>query len=320
MRTPMLVGIVVAVHCVAVGSAVLIQGCRTPQAPKSEPVVLTETTEMKKPEAVPQVVLPVVEAPKVEAAPSVETTPYVVAKGDSLSIIAFKYGLKVPEVMALNGMTNPNKLRVGQKLMLPGTVNIAAPKRHVAKKAKTEEARPEAGEAAANEYTVEPGDSLSKIAVKHGTTVTAIKKANNMTSTALKAGQKIMVPGAVKEEQTEKTNATPAAEPMTIESAAPAAAPADAATPAPVAEPAAVTAPVQAGQPAAMSEPAPATAAAPVAAASAGKTQSYTVEPNDDLVKVSKMWGVSVDELKKLNKLTDSALKPSQVLLIPIVE
>ncbi|MDD4871488.1 MAG: LysM peptidoglycan-binding domain-containing protein [Kiritimatiellae bacterium] len=325
MRTPLLVGIVVAVHCVAVGSAVLIQGCRTTHTPKAEPVVTTETTEIAKPEAVPQVVPPVVETSKPAQTLPVDTTKYVVASGDSLSVIAYKYGLKVPEIMALNNMTNPNKLRIGQKLLLPGNINLAAPKRHVVKKAKVAEAKQAEGTEGAGEYTVEPGDSLSAIAVKHGTTIAAIKKANGLTSSALQAGQKLMIPGAVQKE--EKAADVKKTETLSTETTTPESmtgAPAPAAVPA-AAIPAAVDVPAKAHvvAPAPAIAPATAPAGKPAAAAPVGKatvTQTYTVEPNDDLVKVSKMWGVSVDELKKLNGLADTTLKPGQVLKIPIVE
>jgi len=325
MRTPLLVGIVVAVHCVAVGSAILIQGCRTTRVPVSEPGVVTETADVQKPVPVPQIVPPpVVEAPKVDQTLSSETTTYVVASGDTLSIIAYKYGLKMPEIMALNTMTNPNKLRVGQKLLLPGKINLAVPKRQIKKKQKVAEAAAVKVEGAA-EYTVEPGDSLSAIAAKHGTTIAAIKKANGMSSSALKAGQKLMVPGAEKKEEAavetpENKVDVPATDTM-APAPTPATAPADAAIPAPAGvsmpEPAAapVSAPAVGPTPAAQSA-----IDVPAAPMKASTTQTYTVEPNDDLVKVSKMWGVSVDELKKLNGLADTALKPGQVLRIPIVE
>ncbi|OGV70795.1 MAG: hypothetical protein A2283_21810 [Lentisphaerae bacterium RIFOXYA12_FULL_48_11] len=329
MRTPLLVGIVVTVHCVAVGSAILIQGCRTTRLPKAEPVVVTETADVQKPAPVPQIVPPpVVESPKIESAVSLDTTTYVVASGDTLSVIAYKYGLKMPEIMALNTMTNPNKLRVGQKLMLPGKINIAAPKRQIKKKQKVEESAVVKIEGAA-EYTVEPGDSLSVIAAKYGTTIAAIKKANGLTSSALKAGQKLMVPGAEKKEQEEavETPATPTDIPAPDAMApAPATVPADATMSAPAAG-ASVPEPAAAPVSAPALEPVPAAVQAaqsaidvPAAPMKAATTQTYTVEPNDDLVKVSKMWGVSVDELKKLNGLADTTLKPGQVLRIPIVE
>lgn len=327
MRTPLLVGIVVSVHCVAVGSAIFIQGCRTTRLPKAEPAVITETADIQKPAPVPQIVPPpVVEAPKAASTLSSETTTYVVASGDSLSVIAYKYGLKVPEIMALNTMTNPNKLKVGQKLLLPGKINVAAPKRQIKKKQKVEEAATVKVEGA-EEYTVEPGDSLSVIAVKYGTTVAAIKKANGLTTSALKAGQKLMVPGAEKKAESVEVPESQSGAPATDTMApAPATAPADATMPAPaggasVPEPAAAPVSAPAVEPAPAAAPAAQSAIdVPAAPMKTATTQTYTVEPNDDLVKVSKMWGVSVDELKKLNGLADTALKPGQVLRIPIVE
>jgi len=43
-------------------------------------------------------------------------------------------------------------------------------------------------------YTVVAGDTLSGIAVKNGTTVTAIKNANNLTSDMIYIGQVLKVP------------------------------------------------------------------------------------------------------------------------------
>jgi len=310
MRTPLLVGIIVSVHCVAVGSAVLIQGCRSTMQPAkvtADKPVVAETKEVKAPAPMPQPVAPVAEKAKVEPAAPVETTEYVVGNGESLSTISYKYGLKMPEVMALNGITNPNKLRVGQKLMLPGKVNISSPKRIVPKKAKVSEEAPkeeETGDSAAEgagEYTVAKGDVLSRIAAKHGTTVSAIKKANALTSDKVMVGQKLMVPGAAPKAATapaeavsteEKTDADTAAQPESADKT-------PEKTPTPVGD-TGISAPVS----------------TPVRSASA---QTYTVEPNDDIVKIAKMWGVKADDIKKANNITDDApLKPGKVLTIPI--
>ena len=48
-----------------------------------------------------------------------------------------------------------------------------------------------------SEYTISRGDTLSNIAQRFGTTVTAIKKANQMQSTQLRVGQKLIVPAGV---------------------------------------------------------------------------------------------------------------------------
>ena len=44
---------------------------------------------------------------------------YVIQKGDSLSKIAQRYDLSTKELCELNGIKNPNVVRVGQKLILP---------------------------------------------------------------------------------------------------------------------------------------------------------------------------------------------------------
>ncbi len=44
------------------------------------------------------------------------------------------------------------------------------------------------------EYRVKPGDSLDKIAKDHGTTVDAIKRANNLSKSTIYPGQKLDIP------------------------------------------------------------------------------------------------------------------------------
>lgn len=57
-------------------------------------------------------------------APTAEITPepfvYVVEPGDHLVNIADLYGVSVQDIMDLNGITNPNRLSVGQQLLIPG--------------------------------------------------------------------------------------------------------------------------------------------------------------------------------------------------------
>ena len=51
---------------------------------------------------------------------SVEVPPsYVVQEGDSLYAIAIRFNLDLAEIVAINGLSDPNDISVGQELTLP---------------------------------------------------------------------------------------------------------------------------------------------------------------------------------------------------------
>jgi LysM repeat protein len=52
------------------------------------------------------------------AAPSASGTTYTVVAGDSLSGIASRFGTTTRNLMALNGITNANLIRIGQVIKL----------------------------------------------------------------------------------------------------------------------------------------------------------------------------------------------------------
>ncbi|MEZ4669120.1 MAG: LysM peptidoglycan-binding domain-containing protein [Anaerolineae bacterium] len=51
---------------------------------------------------------------------SSQTQTYTVQNGDTLYSIALKFGVTIAEIQAANGMDNPNRLAVGQELVIPG--------------------------------------------------------------------------------------------------------------------------------------------------------------------------------------------------------
>ena len=98
-----------------------------------------------------------------------ETT-YTVQKGDSLWVIANKYGITTEELKSYNNLTS-NLLSIGQVLKIPQG------------KTSTE-----------NIYKVKKGDSLWTIANRYNTTVEKIKVLNNLTSNLLSIGQQLKIP------------------------------------------------------------------------------------------------------------------------------
>ena len=84
-------------------------------------------------------------------------------------------------IKAANPGVEPTKLKVGQKLDLPA--GGTAPGGSAAASAAFETGT--GGEA----YTVKSGDTLTKIAKAHGTTVKAIEAENNLTTTTSKSGR-----------------------------------------------------------------------------------------------------------------------------------
>lgn len=112
---------------------------------------------------------------------------YTVVAGDTLSKIAAKYGTTYQKLAEYNGIANPNVIRVGQKIKIPG-------------KASTEQSGTTAKqETAATEtvYTVKSGDTLSAIAKKYGTTYQKLASYNDISNpNKISVGQKIKIPGS----------------------------------------------------------------------------------------------------------------------------
>lgn len=113
------------------------------------------------------------------AAPS-SGTRYVVQWGDSLTSIAYRFGVTLQALMAANRLSNPNFIYAGQVLLIP--TGAAAP-----------------SYPAATYYTVRPGDTLSRIAMLYGTTIWALVQANNLRNPSLiYVGQRLIIPGYVR--------------------------------------------------------------------------------------------------------------------------
>lgn len=58
-----------------------------------------------------------------------ESTPFVhvVARGEYLTYIAGLYCVDVSEIIALNNIPNPNQIRVGTELLIPGSGGCSSP-------------------------------------------------------------------------------------------------------------------------------------------------------------------------------------------------
>ena len=102
-----------------------------------------------------------------------ESNIYTVKKGDSLWLIANKYGTTVDELKSENNLKS-NTLSIGQTLIIPE------------KKENTNKIS----------YVVKKGDSLWLIANKYDTTVEKIKSTNNLKSNTLSIGQVLVIPSS----------------------------------------------------------------------------------------------------------------------------
>ena len=119
---------------------------------------------------------------------------YTVVKGDSLAKIAKKTGVSRKALQDANPNVVPAKLKIGQKLVIPAGGKSVAPAVPGVSTEATPAATATADAGGVQTYTVKSGDTLTKIAKAHGTTVKAIQKANHLTTTAIKVGKKLKIP------------------------------------------------------------------------------------------------------------------------------
>jgi LysM repeat protein len=162
------------------------------------------------------------------------------------------------------------------------------------------EAKPQAPAANAGQtYTVVAGDTLKRIASKFNTSIEALEKANNLTSTSIIRTGQILVVG--KAASANAASAPVKDEPVPHSQATPSVV----AKPAPVQPVMAKTAPAE-----------PVASAKEPAADSAG--QSYVVAKGDNPYSIAKKFKVTQDALMKANNIDDPRkLKIGQKLAIP---
>ncbi len=170
------------------------------------------------------------------------TLVHVVAKGESLSIIAKRYGTTVAHLQEKNRLKGTT-LSIGQRLTVTGS-KASAP---AAKRSST----PKLASGKTQWHTVKGGDTLGAIAKRHGTTVATVKKLNGLKGDRIRVGQRLKVGRT-------------------------------------------------AGK----------------AVAKTGKTSSYVVQKGDVVGTIAQKFGMSIADLRSLNKLSRDRIYVGQTLKV----
>lgn len=131
-----------------------------------------------------------------------------VQAGDTLGKIAKMSGYSVEELMAANNIKNANKIRVGQKIVMPtATKSPDAPIEKMPEGTTVEEPRRPDKEPETNIYEVKSGDTLSEIAEKAGVSLEDIVANNNIQDVnKIKVGQELQIPTMSTEEDEDALN------------------------------------------------------------------------------------------------------------------
>ncbi len=130
-------------------------------------------------------------APSVPGWSAAGGTTITVAAGDSVPVLARRYGVPEQALLAANGLPKGAALAPGRTVVIPaytyGGKTAAAPASPAA--APTQTAR------AATIYEVKPGDSLGRIANDHGMRSAELAAANGIDpAQGIRIGQKLKIP------------------------------------------------------------------------------------------------------------------------------
>ncbi len=271
------------------------------QAKKSKPKILKKNLGLKR-------------TKKVQSNSKVVTEKevYRVKKGENLYRIAKKFGLSVEELMKANQLSGPD-LKVGQKLIIPRKKQVAQrefslraenPKLGVPtpENTKTEEriAQPLDNKEFPNyiEHRVAKGETLFSIAQKYGVSVGEILTVNGLENLTLAEGMVIKIPlppsaeGFGKERALEKSEKIEKYKPKEEK--------------AKQEEP---SQEIPKKEPAKMEK----TSYEP-----SEKRIYHTVKKGETLNKIAKLYQTTPEEIKRLNHLKNSRLKPGKRLLVKI--
>lgn len=286
-----------------------------------KPVEAVKPVEPVKPVEVEVIDEPVVKKPVVTAPAVVEPefTTYIIQRGDTLSKISKRFNIKIDAIKANNPQIKKDVVRLGQKIKLPGNVDVGdqtVPEGSFAKAPAKPKTPYKAYSGATKEYVVKNGDSLGAIALTSGISVRQLKEMNGLSKDMIRVGQKLKVPAAKVEKKTpaaaktveKKATDKPAVKKTEGEKV-------------PVAVPAQppVVAEVPNDNKIPVVEPAPVADSTAVAPKADAMYVNYTVKEDDDLIGISIRENLSVAEIRELNNIPqDADVKPGMVIKLPV--
>jgi membrane-bound lytic murein transglycosylase D len=111
-----------------------------------------------------------------------------VRPGETLSRVAARYGTSVDALVALNGLSSPDRLTPGQRLRVRG-----GPSGDSGGSSGSTVAISAAAPDGTRMHRVRRGDNLWLIAQRYGTTVDRIKRDNGLRSSLLRIGQRLVI-------------------------------------------------------------------------------------------------------------------------------
>ncbi len=144
-------------------------------------------------------------------------TTYIVQSGDTLSAIAVRFGVTVRELQEANSLENVNLIFTGQQLVIPGVDGpIATPSAPVATSPAATAVPPAATPTTGGViHVVQPGDNLYRLSIRYGTTVAAIRDANQLVNVGfIVVGQELLIPGGTIPTEVADAPAAPQATPI----------------------------------------------------------------------------------------------------------
>ena len=204
-----------------------------------------------------------------------ETVRHRVRRGETLQRIARRYDVTVRDLMAWNDLSSA-RVKAGTNLKVFAKGSAATePVREVAE-VRAERKRDISP--AATTHRVRRGETLSSIALKHGTTIRELMEANGLRGSQVRVGQALRIPGSPPSEDGEDLQARRA-------------------------EPAPPRVSFQKQQPSAIDHTI--------------RTTAYTVRPGDTLYSIARARSTTVDTLKLLNGLRKADLRVGQVIKVP---
>lgn len=120
---------------------------------------------------------------------------YTVVRGDSIYVIAKRFGVSQADLMRVNNISSPERLQIGQTLKIPTKDTVVTNKPTPIVHNVQPNIQPPAITDNGNLYTIQYGDTVSGIAQRLNVDKQELAALNNIsTQTPLQAGKQLLIP------------------------------------------------------------------------------------------------------------------------------